>query len=153
MVQFVCWLDKSKQKPTIVVDGANIAFYGQNTAEGGFKFRQIMYAVVQIVGAQVCVRIHYTLLYCLACRQMVKQLRRSYPENKVLVVLHIGRVRMLSVREWDIVNCIGSGARGNWYSCWWVTLQAQPQEVQDFFNGLHDAGSFAVAPLGSNDDW
>ncbi|KDD72506.1 hypothetical protein H632_c3258p0, partial [Helicosporidium sp. ATCC 50920] len=69
---FQKWLQQHGPFP-IVVDGANVAFFGQNYDEGGFNFAQI--------------------------KAMVKLLQETYPSYKVLTVLHEGRIRSKKISE------------------------------------------------------
>ncbi|KAK9822617.1 hypothetical protein WJX74_010626 [Apatococcus lobatus] len=65
--RFTQWLSKRAKAPTMVIDGANVAFHAQNWRPGHFAFDQI--------------------------RKVVAFLDKSGFHDDLLVVLHIGRIK------------------------------------------------------------
>lgn len=63
---FVQWLDKYGPFG-VVIDAANVAFYGQNFESGGFNFAQI--------------------------EAVVNRVKKDFPDAKPLVILHVNRTR------------------------------------------------------------
>lgn len=97
---FVQWLDANGPFG-VVVDAANVAFFGQNFDSGGFNFSQIA--------------------------QVVEKLRSLHPEKKPLVVLHVARTKspaaqdpeaaalLERLREEGMFYATPQGSNDDWY--------------------------------------
>jgi proteinaceous RNase P len=146
--QFKAWL--ARHGPFgAVIDGANVALYGQNFDTGGFNFGQI--------------------------QAVVNHLASHHPDLKPLLVLHVGRTKAPQVSlahvGWQpgpalrqrlheaapgwggCVACLGCDAATTLPPLPLPSLQAKTAEAQALLKELSDAHSFYVTPAGSNDDW
>ena len=96
---FVEWLDRHGPFP-LVIDGANVAFHKKNSPYGPFSFRQI--------------------------HSLVQYLERSFPERKILLVLHSYRT---------------------------TNAPAQEPLAQALLSKMADTNQLCVSPVKCNDDW
>ena len=145
--QFRAWLGRHGPFGA-VIDGANVALYGQNFDTGGFNFGQI--------------------------QAVVNHLASRHPDLKPLLMLHVGRTKApqasLAHEGWQAgpallyrVHEAATGWRGCGLACLGcgrlhhpsalLLLQAKAPEAQALLKELSGAHSFYVTPAGSNDDW
>lgn len=78
--KFLDWLERHRPYPDIVIDGANVALFGQNYIGGYFRFGQI--------------------------RGMVKQIEQQFPGQKILLILHHGRTVSKEARDPAAANLL-----------------------------------------------